>query len=121
MEWFNGRGIMQEKKNEEFLEWYPLGKRKWELKQNWGHCIWGQHGEFDDSDRQGAGYMVQMISIWIHMVKGLEVLLWLKIEKQPENLHEWLIFFFKTNVKVMYFQVKWHNIWYCFKIVQKKI
>ena len=84
-----------------------------------------QNGEFDDYNRQEAENMVQMVGMWVDMVKGVcgNSFQIEKIEKlkQLERHREWLIFKKQfRNAYWKYFQVIWHDSQYYHKMLQKK-
>ena len=84
-----------------------------------------ENGEFDDYNRQEAENMVQMVGMWVDMVKGVceNSFQIEKIEKlkQLECHREWLIFKKQfRNAYWKYFQVIWRDSQYYHKMLQKK-
>ena len=84
-----------------------------------------ENGEFDDYNRQEAENMVQMVGMWVDMVKGVcgNSFQIEKIEKlkQLERHREWLIFKKQfRNAYWKYFQVIWRDSQYYHKMLQKK-
>ena len=102
----------------------PLGHIESDMTE-WLTHTYRENGEFDDCNRQEAKNMVQMVGMWVDMVKGVcgNSFQIEKIEKlkQLECHREWLIFKKQfRNAYWKYFQVIGHDSQYYHKMLQKK-